>query len=144
MRLAKGPRPWSIRAFAFLFMAQAVIVFADTFVEPGWLLERLSANFPGFTFDQDAIIVLASARLTIFAIPVALVWWRASRMARLLVTVFAAIRLYWLPGAIDFALSGGSLYNAWLLATALCVAAVALLYTEGARSWFRQKVAAHA
>lgn len=139
MSRARGPRPAAIRGFAVLFVLEGLIAFAATLADIGEQIGYFSARFPRFAFDADTIIVLASARLTIVAIPVALVWFRASRFAQVMLTVFALLRLVRLPGALENGLGAEPLALAWLASLLCGLGAVALLYTPQAREWFARK-----
>lgn len=139
MSWARPPRPAAIRGFAVLFALEGLIAFAATLADIGQQIGYFSARYPRFVFDSDTIIVLASARLTIVAIPVALVWFRASRLAQVMLTIFALARLIRLPGALDNALGAQPLAFAWLASLLCGLTAVALLYTPEARAWFACK-----
>ena len=117
-------RPAAIGWFAVLFMAAAVITFADS-------LSRI----PDLSADAaDMPIVLASARLTIALIPIALVWFMANPIARWMVAGLALVRFASAPWTVQY---GGEVH-AWaeLAALACALIAVGLLFTRRASHWF--------
>ena len=122
MRLAKGPRPWPVRLFALAFTAQALATFWHTITDLPQAQAALGASFPAVGFDRDLTIVATSAQLTIALIPVALIWFAASRLARWLVVAFALAKLMTAPDD--------------LLSLLLTLGGAALLLTPAAARWF--------
>ena len=82
----------------------------------------------------DMPIVLASARLTIALIPIALVWFMANPVARWMVAGLALVRLASAP----WSMQSGDAAPAWpeLAALACALIAVGLLVTRRASHWF--------
>ena len=128
MKSRKGPRPWSIRAFALLFIGAAALSFVDGLAgldDPG--LERAS---------RDAAIIGSSARLTIALMTTGLVWFFGFRLVRWIVPAFllvkaaATLAIVWRSGTAEF-VSG-----TWLAAMALGLVAAILLFVPSSRPWF--------
>ncbi|RPF71497.1 hypothetical protein [Aurantiacibacter spongiae] len=132
MRRRSGPRPLAIHLFAALFLAQGLIAFGAAMTDlpayAAWYVSHLPVPAPG----RDAAIVLASARLTIAAIPVALVWLLAVRFARWFVAAVALARLASAPVAI----ADGTASGAWWASLALALFAAVCLFTPAAAAWF--------
>ena len=131
--------PWSIRLFAALFLLSGLIAFVDGLHDWQKLAAMLQARVPEITWTWDALVVLLSARLSIVLIPVALVWFLASRFAQWLVTIMALGKLINVPGAIALVRAGSPLDPAWTASLVLSQIAVLLLFTPAARHWFRTK-----
>lgn len=139
MRLAKGPRPTSIRFFATLFALQALLVFAFNISAIDGQLAYFSGRYPQFGFNRDTIIVIICARLSIAAIPIALVWFFAKSFAKWFCAAFAALRLTRIPSFLILFAEQGILDWSWLLSALLMVVAVTALFTREASQWFRQR-----
>jgi hypothetical protein len=128
VRARKGPRPWSIRAFAVLFSCAAMLSFADGLAgidDPG--LQRAT---------RDAAIIGSSARLTVAFMTTGLVWFFAFRLARWFVPLFllgkvsATLAIVWRSGTAEF------VSTTWIAAMALGLVAAVLLFVPSARPWF--------
>ena len=133
MKLARGPRPWPIRLFAAAFVAQALLSFGWEMAHrsgvAAWMLE-----YGNVALNDDGAIVAVSVRLTIALIPVALVWFFASRFARWMVVVMALGRL-----AVSLRVtisSSGAADPTLFIAQALALIGAALLFSPSARRWF--------
>ncbi|MEL6878180.1 MAG: hypothetical protein AAGL68_08800 [Pseudomonadota bacterium] len=132
MKLAKGPRPAGINAFAAILLTLAAWNLVTALFDLPAQQETLAALGLGLEWNRDWTIVASSAWFTIELIPIALVWLMAKAFARWLIVGMAAIKtvlvltnlpmLYAFPGV----LAG--------LSISLC--AVALLFTRGANEWF--------
>jgi hypothetical protein len=136
VKLAEGPRPWPIRLFAAAFVAQTLLSFGWELTHrsdvAAWLLEY--GNLP---LNDDGAIVAISVRLTIALIPVALVWFFASRFARWMVVVMALGRLAWNLPELSAALSsGGEATPTFFIAQVLALIGAALLFAPSASRWF--------
>ena len=135
MRLARGPRPLSIHLFAGTLLAIACWNLAVALFDLPAQEEFLRSLGLGLDWNRDWTIVTSSAWFTIELIPIALVWLFASRFARAFIACMAGLKavllvsnltmLYALPGVF----AGQS----------IALAAVALLFTRGARDWFNQE-----
>ena len=114
-------------------MAQAVAGYVYGLLSLGEL--QGVAPLPVWLTDsKDAMIVALSARLSIAFIPVAMIWWGASRLARWLVlagTVIACLAMLGDPRPDAMA----------LMRIAVTVLAVALLFTPQAQFWFDRRKA---
>jgi hypothetical protein len=90
----------------------------------------------GWPIDRDWTIVITSARLTIALIPVALVWFAASRLARWLVLAMALGKLLTVPTNLAAMSPGETVSPLWLGALLLSLGGAALLFTPSAARWF--------
>ena len=91
MKLAKGPRPWTIWLFAALSTALVISNLVQQLLEPLVALSRYGWLAPGYDWDEDSLIVASSAAFTINMIPIVLIWAFAVRFARWLVLAMALI-----------------------------------------------------
>jgi uncharacterized membrane protein len=82
---------------------------------------------------------MTSARLTIAAIPVALVWFLASKFAKWMSAFLACLRIFQIPAFVSLLLSQGILDHRWAISSILAVIAVTFLFTREAREWFDGK-----
>jgi hypothetical protein len=133
-------RPVSITVFGVLFLASALVIYAEHMLDLSGEQRVLQRIYPWFTWSRDAVIVWFSAWLSIALIPIAMVWLSAVRFARWLVTIFAGVKLLGLV-----VLGANEPRNLFILPTIalvsllLQVAAVALLFTPASHRWFRDK-----
>jgi len=141
MRRAKTPRPWPIRLFAVLFTTQALWAFAMAITHLPETQATLEAGF-GWPLGRDWTIIVTNARLTIALIPVALVWFAASRLARWLVLAMAVGKVVAAPANLASMAPGEAISPFWLGALALSLAGAALLFTRPAARWFADSRAA--
>jgi len=131
----RGERPAAIRWFAALFLAQALVIFVAGMADLDGQLAYYASRYPDFAFDRDLMIVLTSARLSIAAIPVALVWFFASRFARAMATGLGLLKL----GQLVLLVVGGTGVAVFNIGVALWgVVAVSFLFTATSREWFRR------
>ncbi|WP_162925106.1 hypothetical protein [Aurantiacibacter odishensis] len=134
MRTVSGPRPFPIRLFAALFLFAALIRLIAGLIDTTPMIADLFRWLPLTVITQDLAIVALSAEFTIACIPVALVWFRAMRIARVLVGVMAGVRLVsfetapWLIGL-----------PVHEIALACSVIAALLLFTPPATRWFAHR-----
>lgn len=139
MRLVRGPRPLSINLFAGILLALAVWNLAVAMFDlpqQEEFLRSLGLQFGlGLDWNRDWTIITSSAWFTIELIPIALVWFAASRFARWFVTAMAAIKALLIVGDLLmlYALPG------LLLGQSIALASVALLYTRASEQWFARK-----
>jgi hypothetical protein len=133
-------RPVSITVFGVLFLASALVIYAEHMLDLSGEQRVLQRIYPWFTWSRDAVIVWFSAWLSIALIPIAMVWLSAVRFARWLVTIVAGVKLLGLV-----VLGANEPRNLFILPTIslvsllLQVAAVALLFTPASHRWFRDK-----
>jgi hypothetical protein len=133
-------RPASITVFGVLFLASALVIYAEHMLDLSGEQRVLERSYPWFTWSRDAVIVWFSAWLSIALIPIAMVWLSAVRFARWLVTIFAGVKLLGLV-----ALGANEPRNLFILPTIalvsllLQVAAAALLFTPASHRWFKDK-----
>ncbi len=91
MRLAEGPRPWSIWAFCTINLLSGLFELAWGIAESGDALEALREDFPDTDWTFDHMIILNSALFSIVLIPIVAIWFFASKVARAIVTAFACL-----------------------------------------------------
>jgi len=135
VRRARAARPWSIRLFALLFTLQAATAFVQAITHLPETQAVLEAG-TGWPLDRDWAIVITSARFTIALIPVALVWFAASRFARWLVLAMALGKLLMALASLTAMAPGETSSPLWLGALALSLGGAALLLTPSASRWF--------
>lgn len=136
MTRAQGPRPWSIRLFALLFLAQALLGFVHQITHLPDIQAWLAAITPSLAIDRDMTIVVTCARLTIALVPVALVWFLASRVACWLVVAMMVLRLISIPGSLAELAPGEAAAPLWIASLILALAGTALLFTGSSARWF--------
>lgn len=133
MKRANGPRPWSIHAFALLTLSIGVVELVEGLVVLD--VSHFQSSFPAFAWNQDWVIVYYSAMFSIVLIPLVAIWLFASRVARVIVTVFFAIALPWDLMVLKSA-AIGTLLNPLDLLTAIARAvAIVLLYLPASSRW---------
>ena len=91
MRIAKGPRPWSIWVFALVSVALATERLLRGLSDLNQQLKFYESMLSAIDWTHDWVIVAISAWFSIELIPVALVWFFASRFARWFVLVMAIL-----------------------------------------------------
>ncbi len=136
MRQVRGPRPWPVCLFAALFLLAALLRLVVSLMDPFVMLMEVDQVWPGLSFTRDSAMVLANAQFTIACIPVALVWFRAVRIARWLVATMAAVRLALAATMVREVVGGGWSLALHDLALLMSVIAAALLFTPAAHRWF--------
>lgn len=130
-------RPGSITAFAVLFLVAAVLSLTDGLLRLPELLRAAQKLYPWVS--RDALIVWHSAWLTIAAIPVAMVWLSAIRLARWLVSAAAILKLGGLLWSWKLLPSLATMQPLWAAAQVLSLLAVAMLFTPASNGWFARK-----
>ena len=139
MRLAKGPRPWTIWAFAIGFIALGLIDYVTAIASLEEALETLRLSAAGIDWNQDLLIVWYSALLSIVLIPVIAIWLFASRTARWIVTAMSAISLLNVLLSIVFLLTSGR-FEGWSFTMSfLSLLCVALLFAPASNRWLRKE-----
>lgn len=136
MKLARGPRPWSVRLFSALFVGVALISLVRRLSDPvefAFVIDRCVSLQTDF---EDAGIIAASALFSVACMPVALIWFRASRIARILIGVMAGLQLFRLP---DLFLSWPYVPPVELIVTAVPLIGLILLFTPSANRWIAMK-----
>lgn len=136
MRMQQGPRPLAIKLFAALFVAKAVTVFYFDICNVESQLAYYAGRYPSFEFSKDTIIVITSARLTIAAIPVALIWFYASNFAKWMATCLAFLPAFRFPAFLSLLLNSGTLDFRWAIPSLLALVAVSFLFARDAGAWF--------
>jgi hypothetical protein len=150
MKLAKGPRPWSIWAFSILVLAQGLWHLTAEFAELYQWTSMLDTITKQVRAEVDRTIITASARFTIVCIPVVAVWAFASKIAKWLITITASyLILSKAYSAMSIAKSFGLVpyfeYNWDSLITPIALGlASALLFTQPSVLWLQKKKDDHA
>ncbi len=129
MTRRQGRRPRAIKAFTALFLLQAAVSFWHQMAHLAETEATLASFIPRLAIDRDLAIVVTCARLTIAVIPVALIWFLGSRVARVLVMLFVAVRLFTIPYAPSVE---------WVASLTMAVAAALVLLSPSAAGWFRK------
>ncbi|UAB78419.1 hypothetical protein INR77_01350 [Erythrobacter sp. SCSIO 43205] len=138
MRIAKGPRPWSIRISCALLLLLACwtlwIHLRDTRTLQGLRIEQ----FPQVPWSEDFAIVSAFTEFTIALIPIVLIAIYAKRFARVLVSVFTVIKVALIGMTLwSYYEQIGRFFAELLWEPALLLLCVALLYLPSASRWFK-------
>jgi hypothetical protein len=139
MKIAEGPRPWTIHAFAIGFVLLALIdlIIALSSIEEE--LAILQLDIPSIAWNTDLVIVYHSALFSIVLIPVAAIWVFASRIARSIVSVMSLLILIQLSAAIYLTTRDGWIGLYPLLGPSLVLSCVAILFLPTSNRWLRQE-----
>ena len=121
--------PWSILAFAALFLTAATGNLAFGLADLAAKQAEYALAFDWMEWDRDATIVMLSALYTIAFIPVALIVWRRTRIARWLVALGTLYALIGLPQLV------GRDWMAWL-EPILLTSAMICLFLPASNRWF--------
>lgn len=89
MKLAKGPRPWSIGVYALISLVIGTWDLLEGLLHLDALVASLNRAAPQFFWTHDIAVVLISASFTIVLIPLSAIWLFASKLARIVITIFA-------------------------------------------------------
>lgn len=129
MKLAKGPRPLAIWAFALLWT--------------GMILESLLNALPPFREweNSESIVIGGFSIFTASLIPVLAVLIFASRIARALMTIMSAILLFTLLAQVWSAITLGHFDPYIAIHNLLMLIALGLLYLPASEEWLAQKFA---
>lgn len=136
MRWRKGPRPGAIRAFAVIYLAAALLIFAHGLVTLEETRVALATRLPGFAVSSDTAIVVLSAQLSIAAITLFLVWFVAAPFARWLLLAMALVNAWGILSAVSRLPGADFDFAATMLARLAALVAVGCLFLPGARRWF--------
>lgn len=137
MTRALAPRPAPIRIFAGIFLALAILALLRGLTDLPAAVAAYAQQLPQMAWDTDRAIVMLSASFTIACIPVALVWFFASRFARWLVAIMVALRLTGMPVLMTGAVAMRPEALIGVVSTALSLIAVIMLFTPTASAWFQ-------
>ncbi len=141
MKLAKGPRPWSIYVFAVAFLGAALHDYAFWLHQLPIAQTVYELQFPWSGWNRDWTIVALSATLTIAFIPVVWIFAFASRIARWLVTGFSIIQLLDVPQKLSIWLSSDVGINPGYFANpALITLALICLFLPPSNRWLAKKL----
>ena len=127
MKLARGPRPWAVRIFALVLAGSGLWTFA---VGLGPALAEPDEG------NRIALVSALCARLSVVIIPVAAIWFLASRIAKWLMTAVSAVSAVWTTVQTIRSQDFGLDQMLWLLSIWAMHSLVVLLFTPSARRWF--------
>ena len=144
MRIAKGPRPWSILIFAAITSSLAVFRLWDSLADLSAATRELGWAFPFIAWSRDHTIVAVSAWFTIDMIPVLLVLIFAARFARIFISVMSLVPLALLLTNLDFASTYPRFLLPSILIAVLPIALAMLLWTSSSSRYFAREEEAHA
>lgn len=136
MRLAQGPRPWSIWLFSGVttyLAAMQIWVSLDSLGRTQITFENL---FPFVGWSEDLVVVTASALFTIDMIPVILVLLFASRFARWFISAMAAAPLLLVLTNIEYASTYPRFLGPSVLNALIPIVLAALLWSRSANRYF--------
>ncbi len=138
MRLARGPRPWSIRLFAALFLLAGSWQLVDRLTRPLMAQLVFEDRFPALSWTPEWVIVASFTEFTIALIPILWIYFLASGFARWFVVILGLVGL--VPHSFDlYAILTSIEMRPSLLVSPLAVlTALALLFTPSAARWFRR------
>jgi len=145
VKVARGPRPWTIHVFAIITLAIGLWSLIEVLLDLDFHTRIMERRLPQIAWSEDFTIVFASARFTIVCIPVVAIWGFANRIARWLVFVMTGYGFFiFLRSFLDILPTGGLegwLYYNWPphLSTILLTLGTGLLFTQQSNLWFRSK-----
>lgn len=139
MKIARGPRPWSIWAFGIILVLYGLFNLVSGLVELEAQQRLLNQQFPQFAWNTDWTIVWVSAQFTIVLIPVAAVCVFASPVARWLVTAMALVSLPWIASYIRTGFLYGVVDWVGLVQASVVVVAAGLLFLPASSRYLRQE-----
>ena len=136
MRIAKGPRPWSIRLFALAFLLVAFLGLANGLIDWSFELPRWQSRIGWIEWTYESVVVAEFTEFTIALIPIVWIYVFAAARARWIVLVFSLLKLSMLWWAISNAFGGAGLpAPAAVLEAILIVAALVLLFLPVSVRW---------
>ena len=138
MKVRKGRRPWPIAVYAIATLASGTFDYVRTLTDRGLLRLGLERALPMVAWNDDLLIVAASAIFSIVLIPLVAIWFFASRIARVIVTVMAVL---FVSTLLHSAVSTGFETRTSIVSFVLALFAyssVALLWVPQAKTWFRR------
>lgn len=137
--IRRRSQPLSIRLFAIAFLLAALLAFLSDIAWLDQTVARFQERQPQFGWNHDMTIIVLSARLSIAFIPVALVWFLASRFARWMGIVLALGKLVNVPAAVATWQAGETLGPFFVTTHLLSFFAAACLLAPGASQWFKTR-----
>ncbi|MEP2735334.1 MAG: hypothetical protein ABJP34_03465 [Erythrobacter sp.] len=141
MKLAKGPRPLSIWAYAALSLLMAAWWLVFALIDPSPDSGLIGLATGDVLPSRDSAIIGAAARFTIMLLPVALIWFYALNFARFMTIVVTVI---WAVGSTSMladVLSISALAVYVIISVSPRMLIAGLLVTPNANRWFRQEEA---
>ena len=139
MTRLRGQRPPSIQLFAISFLAAAAYAFITGLNNLDLKQVAYNATFAWDGWNRDWTIVTLSAIFSIALIPVSLIYFFASRVARWLVTIFTLIALARIFGMVTaFQAAGGAVSWGYFAQPALLGLALISLFLPASNRWFSQ------
>ena len=150
MKLAKGPRPWTIWAFAGIAITSASWSLLNSLLDLAGAQSLLNELPLGVEWTRDLTIIAASAVFTIKLIPSALIWFYRNKVARWFVAIWGSIAFVMLVNfTMDLWSSTSTkvslvLWLSILRGTTPSIFQAVLVFTPSANRWFRQEEAVDA
>ena len=138
MKIAQGPRPWSIHLFAAAFFGVALIGLAIALSNP--LLEwfKWTKRLPMIPWDQDIAIIAAFSVFTMALFPLVWIYAYRSQRARWVVLGFAFVKVaLWWQGMLVTNLEGWAQTARWL-EPALTALAVLMMFAPASSRWLQR------
>ena len=133
-------RPVSIKVFAIAFLTSALLGAAHNLFVQGYLQARILDDAG---VGAKFLLPILAVRIAVACLLVWLVWARASLLARWVVVIFLVGRVWQLRTDWEGFLQGLTKGNwnslMWSIESALCLIAVAALFSRGSRRWFAGK-----
>ncbi|QUL37214.1 hypothetical protein [Erythrobacter sp. JK5] len=139
MRIAKGPRPLSVRLFALAFLIAALAAFAENISDLELAQFNWTVRAPWFAWDRDWTIIASSAELSIAMIPVCWIYVLGSGTARWVVLAFGLVKLLSFQPLLEVWLIAGPINPLWVIEPGLILFALAMLFTPATRSWLDRR-----
>lgn len=136
MRLAKGPRPTSIRIFIGVFFSAALLRFFDTLFCPQYVA-TIARQLFDFTPTADQVFVFASVWLSIAFIPMAMIWFFALPFARNFVTAMIGLQLATIIGGLIWLPDMISTSRIHIFIVPMLILAARALFWPTAQDWFK-------
>lgn len=137
MRIAKGPRPWSIRIFGLALLTAALASLLESLAtHPALLMARWFARAPFIAWSPDLAIIASFTTFTIALIPLVWIYFFASNRARWVVLAFGLIKLgsalHSMSSTVRMKAPELVMFEAVLVAVAL-----AMLFMPATAHWLR-------
>ncbi|MEO9461912.1 MAG: hypothetical protein ABJ242_04170 [Marinomonas sp.] len=139
MKLVKGQRPWPIWVFLGAFLGSAIDNYWQGMSALPLKQEIYALYFPGFDWTRDWTIVALSAVLSIAFIPAGLIFFRASKIARWLVTGFSLLGLLNAVSMIGIWIEGSATNFTYLREPVLNLLALVMLWSPSANRYFAKE-----
>ena len=144
MRIARGPRPWPIHAFAMFVLGAAIVGLTNGLMRIDDYNFLPFNPYTGESLSRDEKIIVVSAEFTIVCIPLVAIWVFGSRIARWVLAAFMVLGIVsWISIADSrywayVAEAGPTVIIAQLPKLVVWIA-VALLFLPSSHRWLNQQ-----